>query len=358
MQKNSFYNFEHVCRYKGQEHSVADNTATIICEDPRVICGRKLQCPGNCNGRGVCLENGKCQCNFFYEGELCGTFKGCPDDDEGLCRALVNANMVSEETMSNDYEAAFMKYKEFMRVYHGVQVGDEGSNKGSGFNGDIGGIGDIGDIGDIDDIASEVEDEGTKEGDDQDTSQSVNDVKSAGDSGNDGNGDQEGGDIGFISDLPNGDAISNKDQESDLGIGGDDGNILDDLINDNDNDDLTPQNDPIDIDLDLNDPININPIDDESFGNGKDTKSDINTIGDIHTNGDISTNGDINTIKDDPVDDEGTNEDPENSDEKGPDNNDEDNDDIHHENHADDTRKSESITHSLLLLSLFATSLL
>jgi hypothetical protein len=119
IQKNEFSSFEHTCRYAGQEHSVAGGIASIICQDPLVICKKKYQCPKNCHGRGVCLDNYKCQCDFFYEGELCGKFKGCPSSNIDLCNALVNHNMVSKETLSNDFHSAYTEFVKYFDHFKG-----------------------------------------------------------------------------------------------------------------------------------------------------------------------------------------------------------------------------------------------
>lgn len=43
-----------------------------LCVDPRVVCAKRLTaCPNDCFYRGKCQENGKCSCDYFYEGDFC-----------------------------------------------------------------------------------------------------------------------------------------------------------------------------------------------------------------------------------------------------------------------------------------------
>ena len=51
----------------------------------------------------MCKDNGQCQCNPFYEGKLCGTFKGCPGNlDHQVCSVLLNVNRINKDNFSND----------------------------------------------------------------------------------------------------------------------------------------------------------------------------------------------------------------------------------------------------------------
>ena len=103
--------FEYVCTAKNQEHPIPDWGYTLICEDPSVICKKKYDCPNNCNGRGTCLENNTCFCNFFYSGELCGNYIGCPTGSSSFCPSLVSKQAIPVTQMSNDFASALNIYK-------------------------------------------------------------------------------------------------------------------------------------------------------------------------------------------------------------------------------------------------------
>lgn len=106
IRKDEFYPFEFICRYKNEEHELPNWGVKLYCGDPSVVCKKKFQCPGNCNGRGVCLENGTCSCFAFYEGELCGRFKVCTQNQLPICNKLMDNNNIFETSMTNDYLAA------------------------------------------------------------------------------------------------------------------------------------------------------------------------------------------------------------------------------------------------------------
>lgn len=53
--------------------------------------------------RGVCLENLTCDCEVFYEGSSCGTYKGCPAGlDAGLCDTLHKISVVQKTNLPNN----------------------------------------------------------------------------------------------------------------------------------------------------------------------------------------------------------------------------------------------------------------
>lgn len=105
------YSFKYLCEYKNQEHIIPNFGFTLLCEDPKLICSRKLDCPGNCNGRGICLENGKCHCYSIFEGDLCGRFIGCPDKGSSICQQILSADSMDTREMSNDYASALAEIK-------------------------------------------------------------------------------------------------------------------------------------------------------------------------------------------------------------------------------------------------------
>lgn len=47
--------------------------------------------------RGICLENGKCECNIFFAGEFCEKFVGCPPETKEICATILNANGFSSQ---------------------------------------------------------------------------------------------------------------------------------------------------------------------------------------------------------------------------------------------------------------------
>merc|ERR1740139_16148 len=79
------------------------NNFKFICENPKVICNNL--CPKACNHRGKCLENGKCSCDPFYSGEICGDFKGCMGLNKNICKKVVQANHLGTNNLSNQYSA-------------------------------------------------------------------------------------------------------------------------------------------------------------------------------------------------------------------------------------------------------------
>lgn len=73
----------------------------FVCENPEVICSDR--CPKSCNHRGKCLDNGKCDCDPFYSGEICGTYDGCGKLSSKLCKIVVSANKIDTSRKSNYY---------------------------------------------------------------------------------------------------------------------------------------------------------------------------------------------------------------------------------------------------------------
>lgn len=116
---DSSYNFRFLCEYKNQEHLIPNFGITLLCEDPKIICTKKLTCPKNCNGRGICMENGKCLCNMFYEGDLCGRFVGCKGDGLSICNQILTAANLDKSLLSNDYSSAVNELKEAQSTMEG-----------------------------------------------------------------------------------------------------------------------------------------------------------------------------------------------------------------------------------------------
>jgi len=82
------------CNQKGQEFST--NGVSIVCPDPADFCLKSQlgKCPNDCNGRGKCLESGKCFCYFLYDGPSCESEKSC-DDYSDCSKIKVNSLGVS-----------------------------------------------------------------------------------------------------------------------------------------------------------------------------------------------------------------------------------------------------------------------
>lgn len=74
----------------------------ITCENPDKVCNKHTECIRDCNNRGVCLNSGKCECFFPYEGDACGTFKGCPSGlSEDICNTLLETNYYTKTELPN-----------------------------------------------------------------------------------------------------------------------------------------------------------------------------------------------------------------------------------------------------------------
>lgn len=58
----------------------------ITCPDITDFCGYlSSRCANDCNGRGACLVDSTCRCDYFYSGSTCNTEKPCESDDELVC---------------------------------------------------------------------------------------------------------------------------------------------------------------------------------------------------------------------------------------------------------------------------------
>ena len=52
--------------------------------------------------RGVCLDNGTCDCEPFYSGTSCGTFNDCPSGlDSTVCSELKTTNLIQSNNLEN-----------------------------------------------------------------------------------------------------------------------------------------------------------------------------------------------------------------------------------------------------------------
>ena len=59
----------------------------IYCPDPKYFCKvtELNKCSNDCNGKGQCLNNGDCFCDYFYKGGDCSEFNGCSGISSSLC---------------------------------------------------------------------------------------------------------------------------------------------------------------------------------------------------------------------------------------------------------------------------------
>lgn len=80
----------YTCNQKGQEFLT--NGVSVVCPDPADFCLKSQlgKCPNDCNGRGKCLESGKCFCYFLYDGPACESAKNC-DDYSDCSKIKVNS---------------------------------------------------------------------------------------------------------------------------------------------------------------------------------------------------------------------------------------------------------------------------
>ena len=116
------YKFRFLCEYKNQEHIIPNFGFTLLCEDPKVMCTKKLECPKNCNGRGICMANGKCLCNMFYDGDLCGRFVGCKQEGLSICNQIYIAEQLNKDTLSNDYSSALTEFQNVQNILKGSVI--------------------------------------------------------------------------------------------------------------------------------------------------------------------------------------------------------------------------------------------
>ena len=100
------------CDKKGKKCKDIQYGFDFVCQDPRKVCKAKSSCPFDCHyrcripaeliDRGMCLEGGKCQCNPFYKGPACGTFKGCPRKlNKKVCEPLLRSNRIKKKNLSD-----------------------------------------------------------------------------------------------------------------------------------------------------------------------------------------------------------------------------------------------------------------
>ena len=79
--------------------------------------------------RGICLDNGTCECPPLYTGESCGTFVGCPENlNPKICHDLIISNRMSTLNFTNEET-------NFKPPFNGnsgenIQIGDKGDNGG------------------------------------------------------------------------------------------------------------------------------------------------------------------------------------------------------------------------------------
>ena len=93
---------KYACRKQNQVFQWGPNFR-FFCENPRLICANL--CPKNCNFRGRCLDDGRCQCDPFYSGPVCGTFSGCGGLSRSLCQRILKSNKLSTRNLSNKMTA-------------------------------------------------------------------------------------------------------------------------------------------------------------------------------------------------------------------------------------------------------------
>ena len=60
------------CVADGQEVGVDGYEGTLTCPPYNVVCGVEASCPSSCSGRGVCRDDGTCECATpGYQGADC-----------------------------------------------------------------------------------------------------------------------------------------------------------------------------------------------------------------------------------------------------------------------------------------------
>ena len=92
------------CSTKGDSFTLWDSTRKVVCEDPAEICKSNFTiCPDDCHHRGVCLDNGTCECYPFYEGSSCGTYIGCRDLNLAaeFCTRIEDKNHIERNDLPN-----------------------------------------------------------------------------------------------------------------------------------------------------------------------------------------------------------------------------------------------------------------
>ena len=76
----------------------------VFCPDPAYFCSvtELDKCPNDCNGKGQCLNNEKCFCDYFYSGSDCSKFNGCSNVGPSLCEQIKTTskgNIFSNENL-------------------------------------------------------------------------------------------------------------------------------------------------------------------------------------------------------------------------------------------------------------------
>ena len=92
------------CSTKGTSFTLWNSTREVVCEDPAEICKTNFTiCPDDCNHRGVCLDNGTCECYPWYEGSTCGTYIGCRDLNltAEFCTRIEDKNHIERTNITN-----------------------------------------------------------------------------------------------------------------------------------------------------------------------------------------------------------------------------------------------------------------
>lgn len=67
------------------------------------------------------MDNGKCLCDMFYEGDLCGRFVGCKENGNSICTQILSAANLDESLLSNDYSSAMNELKETQKIMEGTR---------------------------------------------------------------------------------------------------------------------------------------------------------------------------------------------------------------------------------------------
>lgn len=60
-------------------------------------------CYDGCYGNGNCLENGQCNCDYFYTGSRCQIYGGCGGGNASVCAIVSPSNKLAFETVSTQF---------------------------------------------------------------------------------------------------------------------------------------------------------------------------------------------------------------------------------------------------------------
>jgi hypothetical protein len=93
----------YVC--KDPDDILVHKEVKIMCNNFDLVCKRPT-CENDCNGNGVCLENGKCKCFMFFSGDSCENYSEC-DSTDTLC-ALLTPNTKNTWTMNQELISRFI----------------------------------------------------------------------------------------------------------------------------------------------------------------------------------------------------------------------------------------------------------